>query len=163
MGNFANFVAEPAKFAIFFIIERNVQRNSGLLAQNTKRKLALFKRHTGTGQAKAKLLGFNNPTKRSSQSCSLVRSSSLVQSSLVNTPQKYKETPLWHIATEHLTFRTNLTRLSVLLCNTIVIIYSRVVLQPPGIRRSENGVSQLFAVFHFDLSLASGQLQALYS
>ena len=69
-----------------------------------------------------------------------------VWSSLVNTPQKYKETPLWHIATENLTFRTILTGLSVLsalLRNAIVIIYSRGVLQPSGIRRewSEPAVS----------------------
>jgi hypothetical protein len=66
-----------------------------------------------------------------------------LKSSLVNTPQKYKETPLWHIATENLTFRTSLTGLSVLLRNAIVIIYSRGVLQPSGIRRFGNGVSQL--------------------
>jgi len=66
-----------------------------------------------------------------------------VWSSLVNTPQKYKETPLWHIATENLTFRTILTGLSALLRNSVVIIYSRGVLQPSGIRRFGNGVSQL--------------------
>ena len=64
-------------------------------------------------------------------------------SSLVNTPQKYKETPLWQIATENVTFRTSLTGLSVLLRNAIVIIYSRGVLQPSGIRRFGSGVSQL--------------------
>ena len=39
--------------------------------------------------------------------------------------------------------RTSLTRLSALLRNAIVIIYSRGVLQPSGIRRFGNGVSQL--------------------
>jgi len=42
-----------------------------------------------------------------------------------------------------ITLRTSLTGLSVLLRNAIVIIYSRDVLQPPGIRRFGNGVSQL--------------------
>jgi hypothetical protein len=41
------------------------------------------------------------------------------------------------------TFRTSLTGLSVLLRNAIVIIFSRGVLQPSGIRRFGNGVSQL--------------------
>jgi len=41
------------------------------------------------------------------------------------------------------TFRTSLTGLSVLLRNAIVIIYPRGVLQPSGIRRFGNGVSQL--------------------
>jgi len=44
---------------------------------------------------------------------------------------------------KNVTFRTSLTGLSVLLRNAIVIIYSRGVLQPSGIRRFGNGVSQL--------------------
>ena len=42
-----------------------------------------------------------------------------------------------------MTFRTSLTGLSAFLRNEIVIIYSRGVLQPSGIRRFGNGVSQL--------------------
>ena len=63
--------------------------------------------------------------------------SSRPQLALVN------ETSLWHIATEMYIFRTSLTGLSALLRDAIVIIYSRGVLQPPGIRRFGNGVSQL--------------------
>ena len=44
---------------------------------------------------------------------------------------------------KNVTFKTSLTGLSVLLRNAIVIIYSRGVLQPSGIRRFRNGVSQL--------------------
>ena len=44
---------------------------------------------------------------------------------------------------KNITFRTSLTGLSVLSRNAIVIIYSRDVLQPSGIRRFGNGVSQL--------------------
>ena len=44
---------------------------------------------------------------------------------------------------KNITFRTSLTGLSVLLRNAVVIIYSRDVLQPSGIRRFGNGVSQL--------------------
>jgi hypothetical protein len=76
------------------------------------------------------------------------------KSSLANTPQKYKETPLWRMARENTTSRTSLTGLSVLLRNAIVIIYSRGVLQPSGIRGFGNGVSQLSRCLHFDLSLA---------
>ena len=44
---------------------------------------------------------------------------------------------------KNVTFRTSLTGLSVLLRNAIAIIFSRSVLQPSGIRRFGNGVSQL--------------------
>jgi len=44
---------------------------------------------------------------------------------------------------KNVTFRTSLTGLSALLRNTIAIIYSRGTLQPSGIRRFGNGVSQL--------------------
>jgi len=46
-------------------------------------------------------------------------------------------------AQKNVTFRTSLTGLSVLLRNAIVIIFSQGVLQPSGIRRFGNGVSQL--------------------
>ena len=49
---------------------------------------------------------------------------------------------------KNVTFRTSLTGLSVILRNAIVIIFSRGVLQPSGIRRFGNGVSQwCFFVF----------------
>ena len=48
-----------------------------------------------------------------------------------------------HCLQRNVTFRTSLTGLSVLLRNAIARIYSRGVLQPSGIRRFGNGVSQL--------------------
>ena len=44
---------------------------------------------------------------------------------------------------KYVTFRTSLTGLSVLLRNAVVIIFSRGVPQPSGIKRFGNGVSQL--------------------
>jgi len=72
---------------------------------------------------------------------------------------KYKEAPLWHIVTENksATFRTRLIGLCVFLYKAIVIVYSRGVLHPSGIRRFGIGVillTPLWPVCNYNIQTA---------